>query len=308
LNQPTAVEFFSGMGSFAEACRESPVRIVAAFDQSALANVVYRHNFGLAPIDSNLDSIQAKEIPEAEIWWMSPPCTPYSVRGKRADIQDTRARSFLRLMQILPEKRPPLIFLENVRGFAESQVRQLFLDVLTDLKYSIVEKQLCATNFGIPMRRPRHFVVAVKGIDLPLFDSQPDLAEKRSIADFLDHFVDEALIMPTAEFKKYEACLNVIDPDLATAECICFTKGYYRCRLASGSLIKLTGDRVRRFSSREMLRLFGFSQEYCFPSAISEEEATRLLGNAVDVRAIRFLLSYANLQNASEGSSQAVRS
>ncbi|HEY9759243.1 MAG TPA: DNA cytosine methyltransferase [Oculatellaceae cyanobacterium] len=305
----TALEFFSGIGSFAETSdslrfsedseplTHAPhIEILAAYDQNAHANAVYALNFGLVPTTANLDSITLSQIPDADIWWMSPPCTPYSVRGKRADIADPRAKSFLQLLRHMEIRRPRIVFLENVRGFQNSQGHQILLETLTKSGYSYAEVQLCATDFGTPMRRPRYFVVATLNNEFVGMTSElngpSDSRVTRPLKDFLDSNYPSSLILPQEQFEKYQDCTNVVDPfDVDTnAVCICFTKGYYRCRLASGSMIRLNDGRVRRFSSREMLRLFGFSDRYRFPDDMSEERAAGLLGNAVDVRTVRHIL------------------
>jgi DNA (cytosine-5)-methyltransferase 1 len=308
-----AVELFSGIGSFAEACRlcldsndRVDIQVIAAYDQNTHANAVYKHNFGLAPSTTNLDSISLKQIPDADIWWMSPPCTPYSVRGKKADIADPRAKSFLQLLSCLESKRPRLLFLENVRGFQNSLGHRFLRNTLARSGYAVSEVQLCATDFGTPMRRPRYFVIGEllaepvhTGTSRGSFDvlNQP----LRPLKEFLDSDYSPSLILEEELFKRYEDCINVVDSDNHESICICFTKGYYRCRLASGSMIRLQNGQVRRFSSKEILRLFGFSQRYQFPIEISEEKAASLLGNAVDVRAIRHILEQTLLPSVRAG-------
>ena len=89
---------------------------------------------------------------------------------------------------------------------------------------------------------------------------------------------------------RYEPVLNIVDPLVKDSYLICFTSGYRRCRTASGSLIA-TGDGQARFlSPAEILGLLGFSANFQFPEAISPEVAYRLVGNSVDVRAIKYLL------------------
>lgn len=294
-----AIEFFSGMGSFAEACRNTSLHVVAAFDQNQLANDVYEHNFGLRPSNSTLDSIQLKQIPDADIWWMSPPCTPYSVRGRRDDIKDPRAKSLMRLLQLIDVKKPEVIILENVRGFQQSAAKKLVADTFKASGYRMLETLMCSTDFGVPMRRPRYFLVGFRDSfnslysfnSLDSFVSVASANSINSIKEFLDaHLCDEKLIMDKAEFQKYEAVLNVVSPHDPNAICICFTKNYYRCKTASGSLLMMHDGQVRRFSSREILRLFGFSSQYIFPPRVSEEQSSALLGNAVDVRMIKQLL------------------
>jgi site-specific DNA-cytosine methylase len=287
------------MGSFSEACRNGSIQVIAAFDQNRLANYVYEHNFGLRPSDSTLDSIQSRQIPDADIWWMSPPCTPYSVRGRQGDINDPRAKSLLRLVELVPEKRPAYILLENVHGFKESEARKFVIKELAKNGYKLSERRRCSTDFGVPMRRPRYFLTAWREESSDLLEpSWLEQAEGNSLLSvplhplrsFLDEQTDNELIMDKAEFEKYEAGLNLVDPRDAGVICICFTRNYYRCRTASGSLLLMKDGQVRRFSSSEILRLFGFSNQYKFPPDVTEEQSTSLLGNAVDVRMIGSLI------------------
>ncbi|RME37993.1 MAG: DNA methyltransferase, partial [Deltaproteobacteria bacterium] len=127
-----AVEFYCGIGGFAAAVRGTPVEVVAAWDQNPLAIETYGLNF---PHHSaccrNLEHLKLEELSalNADFWWLSPPCQPFSVRGRRRDLEDARTASFRRLLELLtdlaPSRRPVGIGLENVAGFAGSAMHQL---------------------------------------------------------------------------------------------------------------------------------------------------------------------------------------
>src|SRR5688572_25303348 len=160
VRQIRAVEFFSGIGAFAQAARSFPIEIVAAFDQGEDANAVYEHNFKLAPSSRNLDSIGATQIPDAELWWLSPPCTPYTIRGAQRDDLDSRASSLKNLLSLVSDKMPSVIIVENVAAFQQSRMHKKLMQTLSGLNYQIRVESMCPSNFGIPMKRPRIFVVA----------------------------------------------------------------------------------------------------------------------------------------------------
>ncbi len=120
-----ALELFSGIGAFAEAAKKNNVNVIAAFDQDPRANETYALNHGLKPNSRNLDTITSKELPAADLWWMSPPCQPYSVRGNQKGLNDPRSRSFSNLMGILKDHRPRVFMLENVSGFLNSDGHQM---------------------------------------------------------------------------------------------------------------------------------------------------------------------------------------
>jgi DNA (cytosine-5)-methyltransferase 1 len=289
--KPRAVEFFSGIGAFAVAARESGLDVVAAFDQSAEANDCYRLNFGMQPVTKNLDSLPMDEIPDAEIWWMSPPCTPYTVRGNQRDLADPRSSSFVRLMSGVRlgkvQHCPETIIVENVSGFASSQARTMFIEAVTAVGMSVEEIDLCPTQFGIPMKRPRRFVVASRH---PVQFLQIQKAELRPISSFLDQNPDPALFVEDMSRERFSRSLNVLNPKDPSAIAICFTSGYWKSMRASGSFLQ-ESHTIRRFSPDEILRLMGFPDDYRFPPGMPLQSRLRLLGNSVNVSCLTHVLS-----------------
>ncbi len=294
LNSVRAVEFFSGIGAFAQAAASCNIAVVAAFDQSQPANLTYHHNYGLEPIARNLDTVGCNQIPEAEIWWMSPPCTPFSVRGKRKDQDDPRAVSFLNLIDRIAQCLPSVVMIENVSGFVGSFVHQHLTAVLSDCAYQFAEWDLCPTEFGVPMRRLRHFVVAVRN-GWKLGEMKPAPTASYALTQYLDAEPDSCLIVDDQTMRRYGHGFDIVDGARADAYLTCFTSGYWRCRKASGSLLALPNGGARRFAPEEILRLLGFRCDFSFPAAIDLPARWRLLGNSVDVRAVEFLLGLLEL-------------
>ncbi len=299
ISQLTAIELFSGIGAFAEGCRQTGITVIAAFDQNEHANKVYKSNFGLEPCRRNLENLQVDDLPPADIWWMSPPCTPFSRRGQQKDDEDHRSLALSKLIELIPERLPNFVFLENVEGFAPSKMNQRFQKTLTTSGYQFVSFNLCSSMFGVPMRRPRHFIAASRSTTL----HAPNLEifkESRTLSEFLWRNNDSALFLDRAELEKYRPVLNIVDPKTSDAYLICFTRGYFKCRKASGSLIQMPDGNVRFVAPDEILSLFGFSKQFQLPEELPMPVQWRLVGNSVDVRAIRTVLSTANLASAND--------
>jgi DNA (cytosine-5)-methyltransferase 1 len=76
-------------------------------------------------------------------------------------------KQYLRFIDLV---RPPLILLENVRGFKTMRVKNgapltysdLVKDELSALGYDVWTSLLVASDWGVPQRRPRFFVVAIR--------------------------------------------------------------------------------------------------------------------------------------------------
>lgn len=284
-----AVEFFSGIGGFAAAARATgAARVAAAYDQSEPAGRVYRENFGAAPSRRNLDTIGPGEIPDADLWWMSPPCTPYTVRGARRDAADPRARSLATLLAALAERRPRALLLENVPGFAGSRMHARLLGTLAAAGYGVSARELDPVAFGVPMTRRRFFLAAT-------LDGPPDLAPPPAVSpaplgSFLDREPAPGLDVDPAAAERYAPALHVVDPRDPGAVAACTTRGYARGLLFAGSLVRRPDGGLRRLSPTELLRLFGFPAGYRFPEDLPAAARWKLLGNSLDVRAAAFLL------------------
>ena len=133
-----------------------------------------------------------------------PPCQPFSLGGKHQGHNDHR-NLFPEIFRAVRELTPKVVLIENVKGllrqsfstFFEHILLQLTYPELTpkqnesmldhlarlekyhtrgkykNLKYNVVFRLVNAANFGIPQRRERVFIVAVRG-DLSLEWSFPD--------------------------------------------------------------------------------------------------------------------------------------
>lgn len=289
-----AIEFFSGIGGFAQAACGHGIEVVAAFDQDSTANEVYELNYDLKPSARNLDSIKAAEIPHAQLWWMSPPCAPYTVRGARRDDEDRRAQSLLNLTGLVARLKPEVLILENVLGFAQSAMLKRLKSELNG--YKTMEFFLCPTQFGIPMRRPRIFFCAMRsdiGEKLsPLTPGQFSGEEKmRSISEFLVDGPGDAYSITDEDWLRHRCVINVVDPSVPNEQAICFTGGYGKCWKASGSMIRMKDGKIRRFSPNEILKLLGFKDGFQLPEHISLTKQWRLVGNSVEVRCVNHVLN-----------------
>ena len=151
------MEFFAGLGGFAAAWPE--VAVARAVDINQLAAGQYSHNFDHPYLVREIESLKVDEIASwnGNLWWMSPPCQPYSVRGRQRDLEDPRARSLIHLIDLIEILLPEFLVLENVLGFANSTALERLLAKLSTCSYQWQSIQLCPTQFGWPNRRPRYY-------------------------------------------------------------------------------------------------------------------------------------------------------
>ena len=293
-----ALELYCGIGGFAAAVSGTNVRVAAALDQSPSVLSAYRLNFpGHGARQANLENITIRELESfgADFWWMSPPCQPYTVRGARRDLEDPRALSFIRLLKILeqmPEEAlPSCIALENVAGFGESEARKRLTETLTGKGFHVQETFLCPTSLGIPMRRPRYYLAASRKGLIP-FNHLP-AKKMKPLSRYLDAdddgYMSEGLKVPGEVLKTFGPGLRILDVSDPAAYTTCFTSGYGRSIMHSGSYLRVSGG-VRRISPEEILRLLHFPQGFRFPDGMSLRKKWQLAGNSLSVAAVRRIL------------------
>lgn len=284
------LELYCGIGGCAAALAGGDAEVVAALDINHRALAVYRHNFPHPAAARTLESLAAGDLAayDADLWWLSPPCQPFTRRGLGRDDEDPRSRSLLALADRAAQVRPRWLALENVPGFATSRTRERLVAALTGAGYALGEWQLCPSELGVPNRRRRYYLAASR--DRRLGEPARRPAASR-LADHLDREPDPALTLPPELLARYRGALDLVDAADPAAVTACFTAAYGRSPVRSGSYLRLAGGGARRFSPAEILRLLGFPPDYTLPPELPRAVAWRLVGNSLSLPAVRAVLA-----------------
>ena len=162
---PTAAEFFAGVGLVRMALERVGVQVAFANDISPVKQRMYAENFeGDEFVLADIRDLTGNAVPAVDIATASFPCTDVSLAGGRAGLKGRESGllgDFLRILDEMGDRRPQLLLIENVTGFATSDKgRDLVrtLEYLTELGYWCDVQQLDARNF-VPQSRPRMFIL-----------------------------------------------------------------------------------------------------------------------------------------------------
>jgi DNA (cytosine-5)-methyltransferase 1 len=299
------LELYCGIGGCAAAL-DGAATVVAAVDIDRRALGVYRLSFPHPTLTRTIEALSAPELAgfRADLWWLSPPCQPFTRRGLGRDDQDPRSASLLALLDRLQElgpEAPRHLALENVPTFQGSRCHQRLLDTLARGGYHHREGQLCPTELGVPNRRRRYYLVASR--DGAPGDWRPPAREAPpagTLRPYLDGEEDSLFVDPEL-VRRYRHALDVVHPDEPGAVTACFTAAYGRSPVRSGSYLAVDGPggtggsasepRLRRFSPAEILRLLGFPVTFTLTPDLPPEKAWPLAGNSLSVPAVRRVLS-----------------
>lgn len=309
------LELFCGIGGLAAALPRS-AEVTAALDISEPALAVYRANHPHRAEACAIDALRDGDprLERADLWWLSPPCQPFTRRGRGRDLEDPRSAPLARVVALVERCAPPAVALENVPEFAGSASHRLLRSALERGGYAVAERLLCPTELGVPNRRRRFYLVASRealagwastsagggeapGADGPDRDGasvERPLAGQRArwrpLAAFLDPDDDPALAVDPALLRRYARAADVVDAEDPTAVAATFTSAYGRSPVRAGSYLR-RGGTVRRFHPREVLRLLGFPPEFHLPDGLPLATGWRLAGNSLSVPAVREVLA-----------------
>lgn len=187
------IDLFAGIGGFHAAMSALGGRCVYVSEIDASAQAVYRANWGedvvqidpdVEPIrgDINIDAPQADaatgrrdgtvRVPAHQVLAAGFPCQAFSKSGRQLGVLDkTRGTLFFNIVRILQERRPKVVFLENVRNLAGPKHQQTWntiIESLEELGYEVawspmvVSPHLVAPrDGGTPQIRDRVFILGI---------------------------------------------------------------------------------------------------------------------------------------------------
>ena len=278
------LEWFSGIGGCAAAL-SSEDEVVLAYDHDEFAHAVYSDWWDHPALRRNVAALRPDKVPEADLWWMSPPCQPYTIRGRQKDLEDRRSGAFLRLLELLDAHRPAHIGLENVPWFEGSQAHARLLEWLEATGYQVWQGMMCPADLGIPMIRRRFFLVASRENEVVT----PELIQQsRTLADYLGPGDADTRIDADVR-ERFADALHIVRADDPAAIAACFTGAYARSPVYAGSYLQ-DGETLRLFAPREILALQGFPARCVLPE-LTRRKAYKLVGNSLSVDCTRAVLS-----------------
>lgn len=289
---------FAGIGGFRLGLEQAGMQCIGGCEINEIARKVYKKNFSEYPTDADVRNVDARSIPDFNILCAGFPCQAFSVAGKRLGFNDTRGTLFFEIARVAKEKRPEILFLENVEGLLNHDKGSTFgtiLLALAELGYD-VEWQVVNGKYFVPQNRRRVFIIG-HNRDKPsreIFPIKEDdkinelqkIEIDKDVFSFTEQRTEEAkAIRRESQKSGRDWCprrAKVLAPR---------TDGKVNCLTAvlSREHILQHNDRKRWLTPLEFERLMGFPDGWTDIEGMSDNSRYRTLGNAVIPKAIRFV-------------------
>ncbi|ORA38319.1 DNA (cytosine-5-)-methyltransferase [Mycobacterium aquaticum] len=179
------IEFFAGIGLARIGLEGAGFAASWANDYEPSKQQMYLAHFGEKRghtfVLGDIAAVSAWDLPtDAALAWASSPCTDLSLAGARAGLAGAASGTFwhfIRLLENLNDKRPPVVVLENVTGLATSHGGDdlyAAISAFNQLGYSVDVLAIDARRF-LPQSRPRMFVIGALNPPEDSAESNPDL-------------------------------------------------------------------------------------------------------------------------------------
>jgi DNA (cytosine-5)-methyltransferase 1 len=191
----TVAEYFAGIGLMRLGLEQAGWQTVLANDLDEKKRAMYRHHFGPSPelVPDDIHLLEESAIPTTSLATASFPCNDLSLAGARRGLSGSHSSAFwgfVRILEKMGVRRPPIVLLENVTGFLTSNGGTDFheaLLALNDLGYSVDAFIIDAARF-VPQSRQRLFVVGRRNVVSHVAET-PTLFESElrpaALADFI---------------------------------------------------------------------------------------------------------------------------
>ena len=159
------IDFFAGIGGFRLGMEMAGHECVGhcEIDEAANRSYIAMHS----PKEDewyarDIRTVMPGDLPEAEVYCFGFPCQAFSIAGDRKGFEDTRGTLFFEVMRLAKERKPDLLFAENVKGLLNHDEGRTFgtiIRTMDELGYD-VEWQVCnSKHFGVPQNRERVFII-----------------------------------------------------------------------------------------------------------------------------------------------------
>jgi DNA (cytosine-5)-methyltransferase 1 len=303
----TFIDLFAGLGGFRIALESLGAKCVYSNEWDKHVAQVYADNFNDTP-EGDITKVDETTIPDHDILCAGFPCQAFSISGKQRGFEDSRGTLFFDVARIVKEKKPKIVFMENVKNFAmhdNGRTLAVVKATMEELGYTFNQKVLNAVDYGIPQKRERIYMVCFRNdLNIESFSYPKPFKLTRHVEDFL--LDDEAMVRPLYvdrpdtyfndtkdnQYSSKSIRLGIVNKG-GQGERIYSTKGIAITLSAyGGGIFAKTGGylingKTRKLHPRECARIMGYPDSYKICS--SANQAYKQFGNSVVIDILQLI-------------------
>ncbi len=275
--------------------KKNPFEIVYAVDNDTYCTTIYNDNFNHKCLIKDVREISPNEIPNHDILIGGFPCQSFSISAQnppRLGYKDEKGKLFFEMINVLKAKKPRFFIAENVKGILSANKKKAFPMIIKEFEkagYHIKYKLLNSSEYGVPQKRQRVFIVGFRDYKDFVYFEFPNPTTLNGSKVKLKKVIDKNANIDEKWFFSERAVQGMMrvrhkmnkgrNQDIEQP-CNTISSHLSKVSLNSTDPVLKIGERYRRFTPREAADIQSFPNAFKFNS-VSENRQYKAIGNAV---------------------------
>ena len=276
--------------------KKLPYEIIHASDIDLKAIRTYQSNFTHKSYVADINTLTLQDI-DAELVIGGFPCQPFPTVNPTKEPDKKESQLFWEMARIINEIKPKAFIAENVKGFyrlKQGHYFELACKEFESLGYDIFHSLINSSDYGVPQKRERIFIIAIKkslnlNFTFPKVTHGPEKGLKNKVIlkrivkslypDHPKYFFSKRAVEGVKKAKPNMK--RALAQDL-NGQCLTITSHLAKVSLNSRDPVLLVDpekELYRRFTPREVAGIQSFPESFIFSG--SEADAYRQIGNAI---------------------------
>ena len=287
------IDLFAGIGGMRLAFESVGAKCVFSSEWDKYCQRTYEENFGEIP-HGDITKVKERDIPKFDILLAGFPCQPFSSMGKREGFKHaTQGTLFYDVARIIEFHKPKAFLLENVSGLLthdDGRTFMVIINTLTELGYRLEYKVLDSSDFGVPQKRERIYIVGFnkKKVRMANFDFPSSKRGKVGIGKFVERGRKDLSISRHLQsvyiYKLDDGRPEIISPE-SDFPVKTLVASYHKIQRLTGTFVKDGPTGLRLLSENECKAIMGFPKNFKIP--VSRTQMYRQFGNSVAVPVVK---------------------
>jgi modification methylase bsp6I len=295
---------FAGVGGIELGFKHAGFNIVWSNEIDGKAGETFKANHNSKIVIDDIHNIDANTIPDVDVLVGGFPCQAFSIAGYQKGFEDERGEVFFQLARIIKDKKPRIVFIENVKNLLSHDKGNTFKvikETLESYGYNLKTMILNACDYGnIPQNRERIYIIGFRNEDdLNNFRNIEPVPLETKITDIVDY----NLKVEDKFYYRKENCLfyDTLKNEITKTDTLYqWRRVYVRenksnlCPTLTANMgtgghnvpLVLTKYGIRKLTPKECFLFQGFPKDFVLPKDIAQSHLYKQAGNSVAVPVI----------------------
>ena len=301
----TCASFFAGVGGIDLAFQRAGFDVVYANENCENASLTFKQNHEIGLDTRDIRNVKSNEIPDFDVMLAGFPCQAFSVAGYRQGFDDEKDRGnlYFELERIMKDKKPHLVFLENVKNLVSHDNGRTFRIIrgsMEELGYKIHHRVMNACDYGdIPQNRERIYIVGFLDKNMSdCFQFPDEITLETTIREIFDF---EGIVDDRYYYREDAYMYEDLKMGMSSDETVYqWRRKYVRenksnlCPTLTANMgtgghnvpLILTPHGIRKLTPKECFRIQGFDKAFKLPENVANSHLYKQAGNSVVVPVI----------------------